>query len=65
MIKNFAGTLKGSLEKSIVEGSHQIQPNRCKRQPIRLCMVSWLCYGLVRFMTGMTGYLPDKDAGHM
>jgi cardiolipin synthase len=63
--KNFAGTLKYSLEKSIADGSHQIQPNSWKVQPIRLRMVSWLCYGLVRFMTGMTGYAPGKDSGHM
>ncbi|MDA3788248.1 MAG: cardiolipin synthase ClsB, partial [Desulfobacula sp.] len=53
--KNFAGTLKCSLEKSIAAGAHQIQPNSWKVQPIRLRMISWLCYGLVRFMIGMTG----------
>ncbi len=61
--KNFAGTLKQSLEKSMAAGARQIQPNLWKRQPIRLRMMSWLCYGLVRFMTGMTGYAPGKDAG--
>jgi cardiolipin synthase A/B len=60
--KNFAGNLKRSLEKSIAAGAHQIQPNSWKRQPIRLRMVNWLCYGLVRFMTGMTGYAPGKDS---
>jgi len=63
--KNFAGTLKYSLEKSIAAGAHQIQPNSWKVQPILLRMVSWLCYGLVRFMTGMTGYASGKDSGHM
>jgi len=63
--KNFAGTLKYSLENSIAEGSHQIQPNSWKVQPIWLRMVSWLCYGLVRFMTGITGYAPGKDSGHI
>jgi len=60
--KNFAGTLKCSLEKSIAAGAHQIQPNSWKRQPILLRMMNWLCYGLVRFMTGMTGYAPGKDS---
>ena len=63
--KNFAGILKRSLEKSIAGGAHQIQPNSWKAQPIWLRMVSWLCYGLVRFMTGMTGYAPGKDSGNM
>ena len=63
--KNFAGTLKRSLEKSIASGAHQIRPDSWKLQPIRLRMVSWLCYGLVRFITGMTGYASGKDSGHM
>jgi cardiolipin synthase len=63
--KNFAGTLKRSLEKSIAGGAHQIQPKIWKNQPIWLRMVSWLCYGLVRVMTGMTGYAPGKDSGNM
>jgi cardiolipin synthase len=63
--KNFAKTLKYSLEKSIAAGAHQIQPNSWKVQPIWLRMVSWLCYGLVRFMTGMTGYASGKDSGQM
>lgn len=62
--KNFAGTLKRSLAKFMAAGAHQIRPNRWKRQPIGLRMVSWLCYGLVRFMTGMTGYAPGKDSRH-
>ncbi|EMS81577.1 cardiolipin synthase ClsB [Desulfotignum phosphitoxidans] len=61
--KKFAGTLKRSLEKAMAAGACQIRPNRWKRQSIRLRMVSWLCYGLVRFMTGMTGYAPGKDSG--
>lgn len=63
--KNFAGILKRSIEKSIAGGAHQIRSNSWKAQPIRLRMVSWLCYGLVRFMTGMTGYAPGKDPGNM
>jgi cardiolipin synthase len=63
--KNFAKTLKYSLEKSIAAGAHQIQPNSWKVQPIRLRMISWLCYGLVRFMIGMTGYAPGKNSGHI
>lgn len=58
--KKFAGTLKYSLEKSIAVGSHQIQPNSWKIQPIRLRMINWLCYGLLRFMTGITGYASGR-----
>ena len=63
--KNFAGTLKRSISKSIAAGAHQIRPNSWKAQPIRLRIMSWLCYGLLRFMTGMTGYAPGKGSGHM
>lgn len=61
---NMAGTLKRSLEQSIAAGAHQIQSNSWKDQPIWLRMMSWLYYGLVRFMTGMTGYASGKDSGH-
>ncbi|MFA5904604.1 MAG: cardiolipin synthase ClsB [Desulfobacula sp.] len=63
--KNFSGTLKRSLENSIAGGAHQIRPDSWKVQPIRLRVMTWLCYGLVRFMTGMTGYAPGKDSGNM
>ncbi|MDT8380507.1 MAG: cardiolipin synthase ClsB [Desulfotignum sp.] len=62
--KNFAGALKRSLEKFMAAGARQIRPNLWNLQPIQRRMVSWLCYALVRFMTGMTGYAPGKDSGH-
>ena len=34
-------------------------------QPIRLRLVSWLNYGLVRFMIGIAGYAPGKQSGQV
>ena len=52
----FAKKLKQSLEEAIRMGARRIFENRWRTQPIRLRLASWLSYGLVRFMEGMTGY---------
>lgn len=60
--KNFAETLKQSLEQSIETGARRVSKNHRGRGPqtMGLRMVSWLCYGLIRFMIGMTGYASGK-----
>ncbi len=59
--EKFAKKLKHSLEQAIKIGARRILQNHWRTQPIRLRLVSWLCYGLVRFMMGMTGYAPGKS----
>lgn len=54
--KNFAQTLKHSLEQSIQTGARRVSKNNWNTQTIGLRLVGWLCYGLIRFMIGMTGY---------
>jgi cardiolipin synthase len=61
--EGFAKTLKNSLNQAINSGSRRILPDHWKSKPLRLRLLSWLCYGLVRFMTGMTGYAQGKPAG--
>jgi len=60
--ENFAKTLKNSLEQAIKMGARRIFENNWRTQPVRLRLASWLCYGLVRFMTGMAGYAPGKES---
>jgi cardiolipin synthase len=61
--ENFAKKLKHSLEQAIKIGARRILQNHWKTRPIRLRLASWLSYGLVRFMVGMTGYAPGKESG--
>jgi cardiolipin synthase A/B len=56
--ENFAKTLKHSLNQTIQSGARRILQKTWKTQPIGLRLVSWLSYGLVRFMTGIAGYAP-------
>jgi cardiolipin synthase A/B len=60
--ENFAKKLKNSLELAIKMGARRIFENNWRTQPIRLRLVSWLCYGLMRFMIGMAGYAPGKKS---
>ena len=59
--ENFAKTLKHSLEQAIKTGARRISENTWGTQPITLRLVSWLSYGLVRFMIGIAGYAPGKQ----
>jgi cardiolipin synthase len=60
--ENFAKKLKNSLELAIKMGARRIFENNWRTKPIRLRLVSWLCYGLMRFMIGMAGYAPGKKS---
>jgi len=57
---NFATALKGSLDQAISKEARRIFGNTWRSQPFMLRLVSWLSYGLVRFMVGIAGYDP-KD----
>jgi cardiolipin synthase len=52
----FAQTLKQSLEQAITMGAKRIRKKSWRSQAIIRHLVCWLCYGLVRVLTGMTGY---------
>jgi cardiolipin synthase len=62
---SFAKNLKHSLEQAIKMGARRIFENNWITQPIRLRLVSWLSYGLVRFLKGMAGYTPGKESGQV
>jgi len=58
---NFAKKLKYSLEQAVKMGARQVFKNNWRAQPKRLRLASWLCYGLVRFLIGITGYAQGKN----
>ncbi|MEZ6035435.1 MAG: cardiolipin synthase ClsB [Planctomycetaceae bacterium] len=52
----FGSALAESLKASVTSGSQQIPAGDWKQQPIVLRFVSWVCYGLLRLMTEISGY---------
>ena len=64
MDEDFAGDLKGSLAAAIKAGARRVFKRDWRTQTFGMRLASWLSYGLVRFMTGMTGYVPPgKQSG--
>ncbi len=61
--ENFAKELRQSLDQAIKVGARRIFEKSWRTQNIGLRLVSWLSYGLVRFMIGMAGYAPGKEFG--
>ena len=61
MDEDFARDLKGSLEAAIKAGARRVFKRNLRTQTFGIRLASWLSYGLVRFMTGMTGYVPGKQ----
>ena len=61
--ESFAIKLKNSLEEAIKMGARRIGENSWRAQSIKLRLVSWLSYGVVRFMIGIAGYAPGKLPG--
>lgn len=61
--EDFAKKLKYSLELAIKTGARRIFENNWRTQTFGMRLTSWLSYGLVRFMTGMTGYAQGKQSG--
>ena len=62
--EDFAGKLKGSLEAAIRAGARRVFERNLRTQTFGIRLASWLSYGLVRFMTGMSGYAPGKQSDH-
>ncbi|MBM9519534.1 cardiolipin synthase ClsB [Desulforhopalus vacuolatus] len=55
----FSATLKASLSEAITMGARRISEETWRSQHILLRLVSWLSYGLTRFMVSIAGYLPQ------
>jgi cardiolipin synthase len=62
--RSFAATLKDSLDQAIKMGARRVSEHTWRSQPIMLRLVSWLSYGLIRFMIGIAGYAPNHAKRH-
>ncbi len=63
--ESFATKLKHSLEQAIKMGARRISEGCWRTKSIKLRLVSWLSYGVVRFMIGIAGYAPGKKPGQV
>ena len=52
----FARELKVSLTDAMAKGSHQVHRASWKKQPLQARVLNWVCYELVRFLTGWSSY---------
>ena len=54
--KEFGATLNQSLKRTMATDGLRILPDKWKQQPAWLRFMSWLSYGLLRLMMGISGY---------
>ncbi|MDT8444572.1 MAG: cardiolipin synthase ClsB [Desulfuromonadales bacterium] len=59
--KEFSAILTQSLKQTIATDALQILSDSWKQQPVRLRFMSWLSYGLLRWMMGISGYAPENS----
>ena len=60
----FGEALTQSLKTSVASDSQQILAANWKQQPMAFRFVSWLCYGLLRLMTEISGYDSENRRAH-
>ena len=60
----FGSALAESLKVSVTLDSQQILEASWRQQPIAIRFVSWLCYGLLRLMTEISGYDSENRRAH-
>jgi len=58
--ETFAATLTESLKKTMETDGRRIPPDLWEQQPAGLRFLGWLCYGFLRLMMGISGYVPEK-----
>jgi cardiolipin synthase A/B len=58
--EGFAATLAQSLKKTMETDGQQILADNWKQQPAGLRFLSWLCYGFMRFLMGISGYAREQ-----
>ncbi len=59
----FAATLAQSLKKSMETDGRRILTDNWKQQPVGVRFISWLSYGLLRMMMGISGYARENGRG--
>ena len=60
----FGVGLAESLNVSITSDSQQILKSNWEQQPLAIRFVNWLCYGLLRLMTEISGYDSENSRTH-
>jgi cardiolipin synthase len=61
--EGFGATLTQSLKQTMETDSQRILDDNWKQQPAFLRFMSWLSYGLVRLMMGISGYARENSRG--
>jgi len=59
--ETFAATLKQSLKKTMVTDGKRILMDNWNQQSAGFRFLSWLCYGWLRFLKGISGYAPEHN----
>ena len=59
----FGATLAQSLTRTVETDGQRILADSWRQQPFGLRLISWLSYGLLRLMLGISGYAPEKSKG--
>ncbi|NTV12314.1 MAG: cardiolipin synthase ClsB [Desulfobulbaceae bacterium] len=59
--EEFSATLVQSLKLTLETDGQRIHCDKWKQQPAGLRFMSWLSYGLLRLMTGISGYDPENS----
>lgn len=52
----FARELRQSLAEAMARGARRVEPANWKKQPLPSRVITWICYELVRFLTGWSSY---------
>ena len=53
---DFARELRASLKDAMDLGAQRVQPQSWQRQSLAARVMTWICYELVRFLTGWSSY---------
>jgi cardiolipin synthase len=57
----FAIKLRLSLGQAMADGARLLQSAHWKRQSLPTRVMTWICYGLVRYLTGWSSYGRDRE----
>jgi cardiolipin synthase len=57
----FAVKLRLSLGQAMADGARLLERARWKRQSLPTRVMTWICYGLVRFLTGWSSYGRERE----
>lgn len=59
--RKFAGELRKNLMQAVAEGAMQVVHERWEHQPLWRRILTWISYGVVRFIAGVFGYGREQE----